>query len=191
MLSMFRSRPLSLAILLAVAPLSASAAERADLLIRNATVVDVEHASTPAAGRAERGDPWRGHRRRRSGRAAAQPWSAARQIDAKGKYLIPGLWDMHVHFGGGPALIEENKALLPLYIAHGITTVRDCSGDLPEQVLQWRGEIAKGTLFGRACSVPARRSKASSRSGRARSKSAARPTSTRRSPACSTTRSIS
>jgi hypothetical protein len=46
MLSMFRSRPLSLAILLAVAPLSASAAERADLLIRNATVVDVEHAST-------------------------------------------------------------------------------------------------------------------------------------------------
>jgi len=75
-------------------------------------------------------------------------WSAARQIDAKGKYLIPGLWDMHVHFGGGPALIEENKALLPLYIAHGITTVRDCSGDLPEQVLQWRGEIAKGTLFG-------------------------------------------
>ena len=35
---MFRSRPLSLAILLAVAPLSASAAERADLLIRNATV---------------------------------------------------------------------------------------------------------------------------------------------------------
>ena len=48
MLSMFRSRPLSLAILLAVAPLSASAGERADLLIRNATVVDVEHASTRA-----------------------------------------------------------------------------------------------------------------------------------------------
>ncbi|KAG1393114.1 hypothetical protein G6F59_014436 [Rhizopus arrhizus] len=67
-------------------------------------------------------------------------WKTARQIDAKGKYLIPGLWDMHVHFGGGPALIEENKALLPLYIVHGITTVRDCSGDLPEQVLQWRRE---------------------------------------------------
>ena len=45
---MFRSRPLSLAILLAVAPLSASAAERADLLIRNAIVVDVEHASARA-----------------------------------------------------------------------------------------------------------------------------------------------
>ena len=75
-------------------------------------------------------------------------WRADRQLDAQGKYLIPGLWDMHVHFGGGPALIEENKALLPLYVAHGITTVRDCSGDLPQQVLQWRGEIAAGTLFG-------------------------------------------
>ena len=38
---------------------------------------------------------------------------------------MPGLWDMHVHFGSGPELIEENKALLPLYVAHGITTVRD------------------------------------------------------------------
>ncbi|KAG0941374.1 hypothetical protein G6F58_012933 [Rhizopus delemar] len=43
---MFRFHSLSLAVLVAVAPLSASAAERADLLIRNATVVDVEHANT-------------------------------------------------------------------------------------------------------------------------------------------------
>ena len=55
---------------------------------------------------------------------------------------------MHVHFGGGADLVEENKALLPLYVAHGITTVRDASGDLPHQVLAWRGEIANGTLFG-------------------------------------------
>ena len=55
---------------------------------------------------------------------------------------------MHVHFGGGPDLVEENQALLPLYIANGITTVRDCSGDLPDQVLAWRGEIAAGTLLG-------------------------------------------
>src|SRR3546814_13090616 len=55
---------------------------------------------------------------------------------------------MHVHFGGGPDLIEENKALLPLYVANGITTIRDASGDLPDQVLTWRGEIAGGKLFG-------------------------------------------
>jgi imidazolonepropionase-like amidohydrolase len=75
-------------------------------------------------------------------------WQATQQVDGKGRYLIPGLWDMHVHFGGGPELIEENKALLPLYIAHGITTIRDASGDLPGQVLQWRGEIASGQLAG-------------------------------------------
>ncbi|WP_447610699.1 amidohydrolase family protein [Stenotrophomonas maltophilia] len=124
------------------------AAERGHVatVIRNATVVDVEHASTLAG----QSVVIRGEDIVAVGPDAQlrSQWSAARQIDAKGKYLIPGLWDMHVHFGGGPALIEENKALLPLYIAHGITTVRDCSGDLPEQVLQWRGEIAKGTLFG-------------------------------------------
>ena len=31
---------------------------------------------------------------------------------------MPGLWDTHVHFGGGPALIEENKHLLALYLAN-------------------------------------------------------------------------
>jgi imidazolonepropionase-like amidohydrolase len=80
--------------------------------------------------------------------ALAGQWRAGTTIDAKNRYLIPGLWDMHVHFGGGPALIEENKALLPLYVAHGITTVRDASGDLAEQVLSWRGQIASGQLFG-------------------------------------------
>src|SRR3546814_20350115 len=55
---------------------------------------------------------------------------------------------MHVHFGCGSDLIEENKALLPLYVANGITTIRDASGDLPDQVLRWRGEIAGGKLFG-------------------------------------------
>ena len=132
---MFCFRPLSLAVLFACAPLSAAAAERADLLIRNATVVDVEHARTlPGQSVVIRGETI----------VAVGPdaglegqWRADRQLDAQGKYLIPGLWDMHVHFGGGPALIEENKALLPLYVAHGITTVRDCSGDLPQQVLQW------------------------------------------------------
>jgi imidazolonepropionase-like amidohydrolase len=53
-----------------------------------------------------------------------------------------------VHFGGGPGLVEENRALLPLYLAHGITTIRDCSGDLPAEVLGWRAEIAAGRLLG-------------------------------------------
>ncbi len=69
-------------------------------------------------------------------------------IDAKGKFLMPGLWDMHMHFGGGDSLIEENKNLLPLFIAHGITAVRDAAADLSIEVIKWRNQIAAGQLFG-------------------------------------------
>ncbi|MGE8209071.1 MAG: amidohydrolase family protein [Stenotrophomonas rhizophila] len=124
----------------------AFSAEQADLIIRQATVVDVEHARTQA----NQSVVVRGADIVAVGedKAIARQWRAPRQVDAKGRYLIPGLWDMHVHFGGGPELIEENKALLPLYIAHGITTIRDASGDLPTQVLQWRGQIRDGSLMG-------------------------------------------
>lgn len=69
-------------------------------------------------------------------------------INGSNFYILPGFWDMHVHFGGGEELIEENKNLLPLYIAHGITTVRDCAADLTPSLLQWRDDIAKGNLLG-------------------------------------------
>lgn len=75
-------------------------------------------------------------------------YSAHTVIDAEGKFIIPGLWDVHMHFGGGDSLIQENKNLLNLYLAQGITTVRDCAADLSRSVLQWRGEIANGTLLG-------------------------------------------
>ena len=124
----------------------AFSAEQADLIIRQATVVDVEHARTqPNQSVVVRGADIVAVG---EDKAIARQWRAPRQVDAKGRYLIPGLWDMHVHFGGGPELIEENKALLPLYIAHGITTIRDASGDLPAQVLQWRGQIREGSLMG-------------------------------------------
>jgi imidazolonepropionase-like amidohydrolase len=124
----------------------ANAAERVDLIIRNASVVDV------ARGRIARGRAIavRGHEIVAVGpdRRIARAFEADRSIDAAGAYAMPGLWDMHVHFGGGEALTEENRALLPLYLAYGVTTVRDCAGDLPEPVLRWRREIAAGTLTG-------------------------------------------
>ncbi|MGV2497357.1 amidohydrolase family protein [Pelagerythrobacter aerophilus] len=131
---------------LALLPLPAIAKDRADVLIRNATIVDVENARlTPDQAVVTKdgtivavGDEAQ----------VAETWTADRTVDGGDRFLIPGLWDMHVHFGGGPELIEENKALLPLYVAHGITTIRDASGDLPNEVLAWRREIAAGTLFG-------------------------------------------
>lgn len=68
-------------------------------------------------------------------------------INCKGKYLIPGLWDMHVHLEGAD-LVEDNKALLPVFLAYGITTIRDCASDLGVQVLAWRKAISDGDLIG-------------------------------------------
>lgn len=80
--------------------------------------------------------------------AELKNYAPKKVITLRGKYLMPGLWDTHVHFGGGEALIEENKRLLPLYLAHGITTVRDCAGDLSDTVLSWRRQVAEGKLAG-------------------------------------------
>ncbi|QLG43988.1 amidohydrolase family protein [Costertonia aggregata] len=69
-------------------------------------------------------------------------------IDATGKYVLPGFWDNHVHFRGGDSLISANKNFLKLYIANGVTTVRDAGGDLTASLMQWKAEIAKGSLIG-------------------------------------------
>jgi imidazolonepropionase-like amidohydrolase len=72
---------------------------------------------------------------------------AKNQVDCKGKYIIPGLWDMHIHLEGAD-LVEDNRALIPVFLAYGITSVRDCASDLGEQVLAWRNEIASGKMAG-------------------------------------------
>ncbi len=69
-------------------------------------------------------------------------------LDARGKFLIPGLWDMHTHVAGISADPAWSKnVLLPLLVANGVTGIRDMGGDL--RVLQeWRREIASGALLG-------------------------------------------
>ena len=68
--------------------------------------------------------------------------AGTRVIDATGKFLIPGLWDMHVHTDvpGGPAL-------LGLYVANGVTGVRDMDGDLA-RLRAFQRDIAAGSLPG-------------------------------------------
>lgn len=53
--------------------------------------------------------------------------SGATIIDGSGKYLIPGLWDAHVHLTNTPAM---RPAMFPLFIVNGITYVRDTSAIL-------------------------------------------------------------
>jgi imidazolonepropionase-like amidohydrolase len=67
-------------------------------------------------------------------------------INANGKYLIPGLWDMHVHSAFVSPAWDE-KVIYPLYIANGVTGVRDMGGD-PDALDRRRGRIASGELLG-------------------------------------------
>jgi imidazolonepropionase-like amidohydrolase len=80
--------------------------------------------------------------------ATADLAQAAPVIDEHGRYAMPGLWDMHVHLRGGPALEAANERWLSQYLAFGITTVRDAGGDLPDAVLRWKRAITRGDLEG-------------------------------------------
>jgi len=76
-----------------------------------------------------------------------QPPKHARIIDGRGQYLIPGLWDMHVHSAFGDWFPGGRDIILPLFIANGITGVRDMGGDI--LVLSaWRKQIAAGEIIG-------------------------------------------
>lgn len=75
-------------------------------------------------------------------------YKAEEKFDANDNFVMPGLWDNHVHFRGGDSLIDENKNLLPLFLAYGITNVRDAGGDITQSVLSWKNQIAKKELKG-------------------------------------------
>jgi imidazolonepropionase-like amidohydrolase len=72
---------------------------------------------------------------------------SARVIDAFGLFLIPGLWDMHIHSAFGDWFPGGRDIILPLLIANGITGVRDMGGDIPV-LSAWRKQIAAGEIVG-------------------------------------------
>src|SRR6516165_4602432 len=80
--------------------------------------------------------------------AEFRPQPETRVVEARGKFLIPGFWDMHVHIAGLSADPKWSKdVILPLLTAMGITGVRDMGGDL-SVLQQWRREIESGKLLG-------------------------------------------
>jgi imidazolonepropionase-like amidohydrolase len=68
--------------------------------------------------------------------------AGTRVIDGRGRFLLPGFWDMHVH-----SVIPEGRALLALYPANGVTGVRDMAG-VWDSLVAWRRAITRGTLVG-------------------------------------------
>jgi hypothetical protein len=123
---------------------SERAAARKALVITHVTVIDV-------AGGAARNDMnvvVEGERITQIGssRRVKIP-KGARVVDATGKFLIPGLWDMHVHTFFGTWVPGGRDVTLPLFVANGITGVRDMGSEL-DLILAARGEIAEGKLLG-------------------------------------------
>ncbi|WP_210514745.1 amidohydrolase family protein [Hymenobacter terricola] len=115
-----------------------------DVVINHVTVVDVESGQlrpnqvvTVSRGKIVEIEP-----------ADQDSYAAKQYVNGNGRYLIPGLWDMHVHFRGGDSLIAANKKSLTLFLAHGITTVRDAGGDLTPSVFRWRQEMDAGLYAG-------------------------------------------
>jgi imidazolonepropionase-like amidohydrolase len=65
--------------------------------------------------------------------------SGSQKVDARGKTILPGLWDMHAHF--------EQVEWGPIYLAAGATTVRDCGNEF-EFITAVRDAVAKGRGLG-------------------------------------------
>ena len=72
---------------------------------------------------------------------------SAKVVDASGKFLIPGLADMHIHLTGAGEPSGSRDFILPLLIANGITTVRDMGGKV-EYLKELRAEIESGQRIG-------------------------------------------
>lgn len=73
------------------------------------------------------------------GKSTAPP--GAEIVDGRSRFLIPGLWDMHVH------LSYARASALPVFVANGVTGVRDIGSDLGE-IDRWRVQIDSDTLVG-------------------------------------------
>ena len=108
------------------------------LAIRGATVI----SATGAAPLSDATVVIRGDRIADLGPAATTDIpDGARIIDARGRYLIPGLIEMHAH------LSKARASAMGLFVANGVTTIRDMGGD-HEELLRWRREVSAGRRIG-------------------------------------------
>jgi imidazolonepropionase-like amidohydrolase len=106
-----------------------------DIVVSNNRIQSIRGAGTP-------GLPMRQGR---------PPQNPDFEIDATGKYVLPGFVDMHVHAGGPPKNAEAEYAY-KLWLAHGVTTVRGVSlaanaFTLSEKARAEKNEIAAPRIY--------------------------------------------
>jgi predicted amidohydrolase YtcJ len=125
--------------------LAAAPAPEPTLAITDVRIVDVErgHATAPRtvvirAGRIVAIDP----------PARARIPDGAQRLDGRGRFLAPGLVDMHVHLFNNASKRPPNDWAFPLFVAHGVTSVREMAARVEQlpQVAAWNAARADGTL---------------------------------------------
>lgn len=137
------SRILALLIILSCAVLLAgqtATPAASTVVITHVTVIDV----TRGLLRPDMTVVIEGNRIAAVGKSAMIPHNA-KVIDASGKFLMPGLWDMHAHS------LTDNRYeyAFPLLIANGVTGIREMGSNvLPEKVNQVRQNVLDGILLG-------------------------------------------
>jgi imidazolonepropionase-like amidohydrolase len=146
-------RPVSIFVACAMAQLmSLSAAGADNWLIEHVTLIDGTHALQPDMTIAVEGERI----------TAVTPSAMARglkgrRIDGKGRYLMPGLMDVHIHLRGGfesgkvdaelaPPNREEGVAALASFLYAGVTTVFD-AGNRAEHILPLRADERAGRIL--------------------------------------------
>ncbi len=140
--------------LLSVALLAVVPAAVADtLLIENVTLID-------GTGRPAVAGVWvlvEGERIRQIARGAIDAPESSKRIDGRGKFLMPGLMDMHIHLRGGVELSPEGLSrvttdrttgirMLHSFLYSGVTSVYD-AGNVPDYILGLRADERSGDLI--------------------------------------------
>ena len=135
------------------APLMCLAAHADDWVIDHVTLIDGVHASQPDMTVAIAGE-----RIAAVGPTAVSRGLKGRHIDGSGKFLIPGLMDVHIHLRGGFDVggkvdaelaspnREEGLAALASYLYSGVTTVFD-AGNRAEHILPLRADERAGKIL--------------------------------------------
>lgn len=121
-----------------VSPLIAqenSTAQKRPLVFTHVTVIDVTGGPVQPDRTVEIS---RGHITAISDSAKTVVPKDSQVVVASGKFLVPGLWDMHVHW--------YLKEYLPLFVANGVTGIRQMWGNAEHYA--WRTQIENGSLLG-------------------------------------------
>lgn len=132
----------STAMCIAAISLTWTSVAMANELIRNVHIVDVETGVTSEAKDIRIS---KGKIVSISGTHRSRP-AGEHELDGKGGFVIPGLWDSHVHVFSSA---DEHKTAFRLYLLNGVTSIRDMGALLPiEEQKRIASDVEAGLLSG-------------------------------------------